>query len=309
MDRIFISALAVDAVIGIYDWERKVKQHLEIDLEIWMDLRAAAKSDAIEDTLNYKSGRQARARLRGGELASTGRGARGRDRAHRARGVQGRARARHASTSQARSAILRTSASSSSAASMTEGLRCLMPTSRLAATSARARASRRRWNARARISRASRLARVLESRGRVRRRRFHQSRRRLPGGDPDGSAARETQGRRARLRTRGPARPNGRRARSISTSCCTAIASGGWPAKNLPHPDLSTRPGCWGRLAELAPGLIHPVAGERIDELWRRFDQGAHRLTPVSLERGLMRRLAPPRRRQGGRRRRRAPRR
>jgi dihydroneopterin aldolase len=55
MDRIFISALAVDAVIGIYDWERKVKQHLEIDLEIWMDLRAAAKSDAIEDTLNYKS--------------------------------------------------------------------------------------------------------------------------------------------------------------------------------------------------------------------------------------------------------------
>jgi len=37
-------------------------------------------------------------------------------------------------------------------------------------------------------------------------------------------------------------------------------------------------------VAELAPGLMHPVAGERIDELWRRFDQGAHRLTPVSLE-------------------------
>jgi dihydroneopterin aldolase len=55
MDRIFINALAVDAVIGIYDWERKVKQHLEIDLEVWKDLRAAAKSDAIEDTLNYKS--------------------------------------------------------------------------------------------------------------------------------------------------------------------------------------------------------------------------------------------------------------
>ena len=55
MDRIFISALAVDAVIGIYDWERNVKQRLEIDLEMWTDLRAAAKSDAIEDTLNYKS--------------------------------------------------------------------------------------------------------------------------------------------------------------------------------------------------------------------------------------------------------------
>jgi 7,8-dihydroneopterin aldolase/epimerase/oxygenase len=55
MDRIFISALAVEAVIGIYDWEREVKQKLEIDLEMWKDLRAAGKSDAIEDTLNYKS--------------------------------------------------------------------------------------------------------------------------------------------------------------------------------------------------------------------------------------------------------------
>ena len=55
MDRIFITALTVEAVIGIYDWEREVKQRLEIDLEVWMDLRAAASSDAIEDTLNYKS--------------------------------------------------------------------------------------------------------------------------------------------------------------------------------------------------------------------------------------------------------------
>ena len=55
MDRIFITALSADAIIGIYDWEREVKQRLEIDLEMWMDLRAAAQSDAIEDTLNYKS--------------------------------------------------------------------------------------------------------------------------------------------------------------------------------------------------------------------------------------------------------------
>src|SRR5688500_2900727 len=55
MDRIFITALAAEAVIGIYDWEREVKQRLEIDLELWVDLRAAGKSDAIEDTLNYKS--------------------------------------------------------------------------------------------------------------------------------------------------------------------------------------------------------------------------------------------------------------
>ena len=55
MDRIFITALTAETVIGIYDWEREVKQRLEIDLEMWMDLRAAAASDAIEDTLNYKS--------------------------------------------------------------------------------------------------------------------------------------------------------------------------------------------------------------------------------------------------------------
>ena len=55
MDLVFIEDLRIDTVIGIYDWERGVKQRLEIDLEIWMDLRAAAKSDAIEDTLNYKS--------------------------------------------------------------------------------------------------------------------------------------------------------------------------------------------------------------------------------------------------------------
>jgi dihydroneopterin aldolase len=55
MDRIFITALSTEAVIGIYDWEREVKQRLEVDLELWLDLRAAAKTDAIEDTLNYKS--------------------------------------------------------------------------------------------------------------------------------------------------------------------------------------------------------------------------------------------------------------
>ena len=55
MDRIFISALSTEAVIGIYDWEREVKQRLEVDLELWLDLAAAEKSDTIEDTLNYKS--------------------------------------------------------------------------------------------------------------------------------------------------------------------------------------------------------------------------------------------------------------
>ncbi len=55
MDKVFIEALEIECVIGIYDWEREVRQRVEIDLEMWVDLAAAAKSDAIEDTLNYKS--------------------------------------------------------------------------------------------------------------------------------------------------------------------------------------------------------------------------------------------------------------
>ena len=54
--------------------------------------------------------------------------------------------------------------------------------------------------------------------------------------------------------------------------------------RNLPHPDLLTRAWVLGPLAELAPDLIHPVTGEHIDALWRRFDQSAHPLVPVSLE-------------------------
>jgi len=54
--------------------------------------------------------------------------------------------------------------------------------------------------------------------------------------------------------------------------------------KTLPHPDLLTRAWVLGPLAELAPGLVHPVTGERFDALWRLFDQRAHPLTPVPLE-------------------------
>ena len=56
--------------------------------------------------------------------------------------------------------------------------------------------------------------------------------------------------------------------------------------KNLPHPDLLTRAWVLGPLAELAPSLVHPVAGERFDSLWRRFDRQAHLLTPVELRGG-----------------------
>ena len=54
MDKIFIHALRTEAIIGIFDWERQVKQTVLIDIEVCADIRKAALTDAIADTLNYK---------------------------------------------------------------------------------------------------------------------------------------------------------------------------------------------------------------------------------------------------------------
>jgi dihydroneopterin aldolase len=54
MDTIFLSELKVDTVIGIWDWERKIRQTVIIDLEMAADIRKAAATDQVEDTLNYK---------------------------------------------------------------------------------------------------------------------------------------------------------------------------------------------------------------------------------------------------------------
>ncbi len=54
MDKIFITALKAEAIIGIFDWERQVKQTILVDLELSTDIRKAAFSDSIDDTLNYK---------------------------------------------------------------------------------------------------------------------------------------------------------------------------------------------------------------------------------------------------------------
>ena len=55
MDRVFIENLTVETVIGIFDWEREIRQTVALDLEMAFDIRKAAKSDRIEDTLDYKS--------------------------------------------------------------------------------------------------------------------------------------------------------------------------------------------------------------------------------------------------------------
>lgn len=55
MDTVFINDLRIETIIGIYDWERTVKQTISLDLELGTDIRRAAETDAIEDTLNYKA--------------------------------------------------------------------------------------------------------------------------------------------------------------------------------------------------------------------------------------------------------------
>lgn len=55
MDTVFIEALEVEALIGIYDWERRIRQPLLFDIEMEFDNRVPATSDDIADTLNYKA--------------------------------------------------------------------------------------------------------------------------------------------------------------------------------------------------------------------------------------------------------------
>ena len=55
MDIIYLHDLKVDTIIGIFDWERRITQTVIIDLDIQADICRAAKTDAIEDTLDYKA--------------------------------------------------------------------------------------------------------------------------------------------------------------------------------------------------------------------------------------------------------------
>lgn len=55
MDKVFIEGLEVEALIGIYDWERRIRQTLVFDVEMAFDNRIPAASDEIADTLNYKA--------------------------------------------------------------------------------------------------------------------------------------------------------------------------------------------------------------------------------------------------------------
>ena len=55
MDVVYIKDLQIETIIGIFDWEREIKQFVSMDLEMASDNRLAADNDSIENALDYKS--------------------------------------------------------------------------------------------------------------------------------------------------------------------------------------------------------------------------------------------------------------
>jgi 7,8-dihydroneopterin aldolase/epimerase/oxygenase len=55
MDIVFLRGLRIETVIGIYDWEKEIRQPVVLDLEMSTDVAVAAASDRIEDAVDYKA--------------------------------------------------------------------------------------------------------------------------------------------------------------------------------------------------------------------------------------------------------------
>ena len=54
-DVVFVKSLKIEAVIGVYAWERAITQPLLIDIALETDVSRAAGSDNVNDALNYKA--------------------------------------------------------------------------------------------------------------------------------------------------------------------------------------------------------------------------------------------------------------
>lgn len=53
MDIIYLTDLRIDTVIGVFDWEKRIKQTLILDLEMGTDIRKAGATDDLQYTLDY----------------------------------------------------------------------------------------------------------------------------------------------------------------------------------------------------------------------------------------------------------------
>lgn len=54
-DTVFIRDLRIPTLVGIFEWERRIRQEIRLDIEMGFDIRKAAGSDDIKDTLDYKA--------------------------------------------------------------------------------------------------------------------------------------------------------------------------------------------------------------------------------------------------------------
>ncbi|MBN3563751.1 dihydroneopterin aldolase [Aliamphritea spongicola] len=55
MDIVYIKGLEIETIIGIYDWEREIRQRVVLDIEMGTDILSAASSEDVDNTLNYKT--------------------------------------------------------------------------------------------------------------------------------------------------------------------------------------------------------------------------------------------------------------
>ena len=52
-DTLFVRGLRVETIIGVFDWERDVQQELIFDIDLQIDMQAAANSDDLQDAISY----------------------------------------------------------------------------------------------------------------------------------------------------------------------------------------------------------------------------------------------------------------
>ncbi len=55
MDKVIIKDLLARGVIGVNDWEREQPQDILINITAFTDTRSAAKSDKLEDCVDYRA--------------------------------------------------------------------------------------------------------------------------------------------------------------------------------------------------------------------------------------------------------------
>ena len=54
MDIIYLHGLKIECIIGVWEWERRTRQTVMLDLDMAADIKRAAQTDRINDTLSYK---------------------------------------------------------------------------------------------------------------------------------------------------------------------------------------------------------------------------------------------------------------